>query len=511
MLVLQAPYEELTPVQRARVVTNNLLGIASRPMLDTAQLVLTYDSIRNKYALSWHGMGLLTVLPADTIGTGRSLPQLARHWRTLVATHVLAAASARSRQALMWNIFWSALVLAVVGLLLWVLRRLRKTARYYLMRHTHRWLADYTLRGQVVLSSGRVRALLVRVLHLLYWAVVVLLVYSMLLFIFSRFPWTEPYTRKALRLVLSPLQQVGAALWAYLPNLITIIVIFTITRLVLRTLRRISAQLSTGQLKLPDFHPDWARPTYQIVRVLTYALMFVLIFPYLPGSDSAVFQGVSVFFGVLLSLGSSSAIANAVAGTVITYMRPFAVGDRVKLGDVVGDVVEKSLLVTRLRTIKNEEVTIPNSTVLNGHTINYSKLCDKEGVILHTTVTIGYDVPWRQVHALLLAAAGRTEGLLATPPPFVLQTALNDWYVAYELNAHTLQAQRMVQLYSELHGHIQDCFNEAGVEIMSPTYLNLRDANETTLPPDYRAAGYTTPAFRVQQSPPPAPDAPAAS
>jgi small-conductance mechanosensitive channel len=289
------------------------------------------------------------------------------------------------------------------------------------------------------------------------------------------------------------------------------VVIFLITRLVLRSLRRLTRQLTQGQLKLPDFHPEWARPTYQIVRVLTYALMFVLIFPYLPGSDSAVFQGVSVFFGVLLSLGSSSAVANVVAGLVITYMRPFAVGDRVKLGDVVGDVVEKSLLVTRLRTVKNEEVTIPNSTVLNGHTINYSKLCDKEGVILHTTVTIGYDVPWRQVHALLLAAAARTPGLLTTPAPFVLQTALNDWYVAYELNAHTLQAQHMLEQYSQLHGNIQDCFNEAGVEIMSPSYLNLRDANETTLPPDYRAPGYATPPFRVQQSPPPAPDAPAAS
>jgi small-conductance mechanosensitive channel len=214
--------------------------------------------------------------------------------------------------------------------------------------------------------------------------------------------------------------------------------------------------------------------------------MFVVIFPYLPGSSSPVFQGVSVFLGILISLGSSSAISNAVAGLVITYMRPFRIGDRIRIGEVTGDVIEKSLLVTRVKTIKNEEITIPNSQVLTSHTVNYSMANDNEGLIIHTTVTIGYDAPWRQVHELLISAAMKTGGISREPAPFVFQTALNDFYVAYQINAYTKEPSRMAVILSDLHKNIQDAFNDAGVEIMSPHYRSVRDGNTTAIPPEYR-------------------------
>ena len=189
-----------------------------------------------------------------------------------------------------------------------------------------------------------------------------------------------------------------------------------------------------------------------------------------------------MFLGILFSLGSSSAIANAVAGLVITYMRPFRLGDRVKIGEVTGQVIEKTLLVTRVRTTKNEDITVPNASILSGHTINYTSSSKELGLVLHTSVTIGYDVPWRQVHELLIEAAVATNGVNISKEPFVLQTSLDDWYVAYQLNAYTDTPEFMPRIYSELHANIQDKFNEAGVEIMSPHYRAVRDGNAITIP-----------------------------
>lgn len=238
-------------------------------------------------------------------------------------------------------------------------------------------------------------------------------------------------------------------------------------------------------------------PTYRIVRVLIVAFTIVVAFPYLPGSKSPAFQGISIFFGLLLSLGSSSAIANVVAGTVLTYTRAFQLGDRVKIGDTTGDIIEKTLLVTRVRTIKNVDIAIPNGMVLGSHILNFSSAAKQEGLILHTSVTIGYDAPWRKIHELLIAAAGATTNVLPQPKPFVLQTALDDFYVSYEINAFTDQPNRMAQTYSELHQNIQDKFYEAGVEILSPHYFGVREGNHVAIPAEYVPQHYVAPAFRI--------------
>jgi len=222
-----------------------------------------------------------------------------------------------------------------------------------------------------------------------------------------------------------------------------------------------------------------------------------MIFPYLPGSDSDIFKGVSVFIGILFSLGSSSAIANMVAGLVITYMRPFKINDRIKIGEITGDVIEKTLLVTRLRTIKNEIITIPNSSILTGNTTNYSSEANTQGLIIHTTVTIGYDVPWRIMHEALIEAALKTEMVLKDPKPFVLQTALEDFYVAYQINAYIKETSKQAIIYSNLHQNIQDVCNEHGIEILSPHYRAARDGNKTTIPDDYLPKDYKTPGFTV--------------
>ena len=235
-------------------------------------------------------------------------------------------------------------------------------------------------------------------------------------------------------------------------------------------------------------------------RFLIWAFTIILIYPYLPGSDSRVFQGVSVFIGLLVSLTSASILGNLVAGFALTFTRAFQVGDRIRVGDNVGDVVEKTMAVTKIRTIKNEIITIPNSKIQSSEVINYSALAAESGLIIHTTVTIGYDAPWKQVHQLLIDAAKATDLLMISPEPFVLQTSLDDFYVSYQINAYTRNASKMAVILSDLHKNIQESFNNSGVEIMSPHYRALRDGNRIAIPDDHIPDQYTRPSFGVNIS-----------
>jgi small-conductance mechanosensitive channel len=273
-----------------------------------------------------------------------------------------------------------------------------------------------------------------------------------------------------------------------------------VTHYAIRLIRLIFGEISKGQLKLRGFYSDWAELTEKLVRMLLLVLALIVAFPYLPGAKSPAFQGISIFLGVLLSLGSSSAVANAIAGIILTYMRSFLVGDWVQIGDTMGEVVEKTLLVTRVLTPKAEIITIPNATVMSGSVKNYSVEAKKSGVIFYTAVTIGYDAPWRTVHQLLTNAAVATAHVLPQPVPFVLQRRLDDFYVVYELNAFTDCPSQMLTIYSELHQNIQDKFNEAGVEICSPHFSSLRDGNVIAIPQQYIKPDYQPSGFRVRAS-----------
>jgi len=256
------------------------------------------------------------------------------------------------------------------------------------------------------------------------------------------------------------------------PNLVFLTILTIIVRYALRMARLFFAAIERGAVKVSGFDRDWAWPTYRIVRLLAIAFAVVVAYPYIPGSESAAFKGVSLFLGVVFSLGSTSVISNIIAGYTMAYRRAFRVGDRIQINDTIGDVVERRLLVTRLRSPKNEEIVVPNSLILNSNVINYSSLAQEPGLILHTTVGIGYETPWRQVEAILLQAAERTQGLLREPSPFVLQKALGDFCVTYELNVYCDQPRSTLELYSALHRNILDVFNEYGVQIMTPAYEN---------------------------------------
>jgi small-conductance mechanosensitive channel len=313
------------------------------------------------------------------------------------------------------------------------------------------------------------------VLNLIKWIVAISLLLFSIPIILSLFEPTRGVASKLFSYILAPLKNFFLALLRYIPNIISIAVILLISRYSLRLLKFFAQQIATGKLKLNGFYPDWANTTFNILRMLVYAFTIAMVFPLLPGSDSQSFQGVSLLFGLLISLGSSSAIGNLIAGIVITYMRPFKIGDRIKINDVTGFVVEKAPMTTRIRTHKNEFVTFPNLAVLNASVTNYNTSTEagQPGLILHADVTFGYDTPLKTIEKLLLTAAEKTPHLEKEPKPFVQVKSLGDFYCVYEINAYTKNVQSIMPIYSDLYRNINLEFEAAGLDLTAPYYYNI--------------------------------------
>ena len=382
-------------------------------------------------------------------------------------------------QEILIGLLRAALASVILVAWLWLLAR-GYPRLYHKLEHLRTTgSAKLRIQGLELLSADRLAALALRIARLTRLVLTVVAFYLYTPLVLSYFPWTAPFAEPVVAWAIAPFATVWVSFVQYLPSIFWLAAIVIITRWALQLLGLFAGALRDGSIAFEGFYPEWAEPTYKIVRVLVLAFALVMAFPYLPGSNSDAFKGVSIFLGVLFSLGSSSAVANVVAGIVLTYTRSFKVGDFIRIASNVGTVEERTLLVTRLRTPKGVEVTIPNAAVLSGDVQNFSANAQSGGVILHTAVTIGYDAPWRQVHALLLEAARQTPDVEAHPAPFVLQNDLGDFSVRYELNGYTKAPQRTSEIHSQLHAAIQDSFARAGVEIMSPMYVAKRDGPST--------------------------------
>lgn len=362
----------------------------------------------------------------------------------------------------------------------WLFKRLK--VRIQRLKDTK--LRPFSIQDYELLDTQKQVNLLVFLANLLRYVIMFLQLLLTVPLLFSIFPQTKSLAYQLFSYIWIPVKSIFTSVVEYIPNLFTIFVIWYAVKYLVRFVHYLANEVKSERLKINGFYSDWAEPTFHIIRFLLYAFMIAMIYPYLPGSKSGVFQGISVFVGLIVSLGSSTVIGNIIAGLVITYMRPFKLGDRIQLNETTGNVVEKTPLVTRIRTPKNEVVTIPNSFIMSSHTVNYSASAREYGLIIHSEVSIGYDVPWRQVHRLLIEAALNTPGVTDDPRPFVLETSLSDWYPVYQVNAYIKEADRLAQIYSDLHQNIQDRFNEAGIEIMSPHYMATRDGSQSTIPKD---------------------------
>jgi small-conductance mechanosensitive channel len=441
---------------------------------------------------------IMAVTDRDAHAAGRSRQELAQEYAGVIRTAAEELQKEHSVKTRALGLLWTVLTTVILMLAFMLL----KTVFPKLYRKLDSWrgtrIRSLRIQKLELLTAGRITDALIMLARGGRIAAVLILLYSYVSLVFSFFPGTRGWGAILFDYVMRPVKLIWDAIANNLQDFFFIAVILFVAYYGIKFVKFIFAEIGKGTIEMPGFYRDWAEPTYKIVRFLLIAFTAVVVFPYLPGSKSPAFQGVSIFLGVLFSLGSTSAVANIVSGMLLTYTRAFQDGDRVRIGETTGDVLGKTLLVTRIRTIKNEDISIPNALVLSSHIINYSSSAQEQGLILHTGVTIGYDAPWRQVYELLIAAARDTERILKEPKPFVLQTSLDDFYVSYELNAFTDQPTYMARIYSDLHQNIQDKFNEAGVEIMSPHYGAMRDGNSIAIPADYVPKTYQAPSFRVQ-------------
>ena len=493
-------YEPIGPFSaemRAKSLEARIEALGKDPSYDESALTTAEGHGGTEFLYRGGLMGLLTDDDAKAQGVTREelAERLLRVTREAIGTY----REEHSTQALTHNVLFA--VLAVSALVL----------ALFLTRIGHRWLEKRVdqwcgkdgwigkqkalgMVGHIHLARAAIAGL--RILRLV---LALVFVYVALATVFSLFPWTRELAGILASYGMDPLRALWGGFLKYIPNLLFIAVIFIVAYFASRLLRWFFDRIGAGEITVSWIDPEWAPAYYRILRTVVLIGVVVIIFPYIPGSSTPAFKGISIFLGALATFGSSTAISNLVNGLVLMTMRPYHAGDWVRVGDTEGQVLEVSLLVTRLRTPKNVVVTVPSSQVVGSHILNFSEEAKGgPGLILHTTVTIGYDAPWRTVHGLMVEAALKTRGVLAEPSPFVLQTSLDDSYVSYQINAFTREALDQPRLYSELHQNIQEAFNAAGVEIMSPAYQALRDGNTVTIPAAQRPAGYEPRGFRVE-------------
>jgi small-conductance mechanosensitive channel len=456
--------------RRADKITRRIEGLAKDPKFDPKTLRIKDIGDYHQIFPGESSESVLSVLEADAKFAGIRRSVHAVTLRQIVAESVIDYRHDHMPAVLIKKAVYALgsalLLIAVLFGVLWGFRRIDG----FLERRVKLQMQNLEVRSNRIFRGGQLWSLLHSALRILRKLVVLFLVYVFADFALSLFPQTRYTAYMLFKFVFAPLGYMVEAIIDFIPQLIYLVVLFFIARYGLKLAHGMFDAIDTKRLQIKGFEVDWAWPTYRIVRIGIILFALVIAYPFIPGSESAAFKGVSVLLGILFSLGSTSVISNVIAGYTMTYRRAFRVGDRVKIGDTLGDVTEMRVLVTHLRSLKNEEVVVPNSAILGGEITNYSTMAHDQGLILHTMVGIGYDVPWRQVEAMLLLAAENTDGLLKEPKPFIQQKALADFAVNYELNAYCDNASKMMELYTEMHRNIQDVFNENGVQIMSPAY-----------------------------------------
>jgi small-conductance mechanosensitive channel len=508
-----------SPQQRAKDISDRLSRLSESPDEELPPL-----RVAERDGLSMILAGdteIMAVTEADARAAGEERTAYAQRLLAILSEPLATTKKEFSWRSLVQGTVFALLATALLYVFFVLTRRALRGVIWWIYEQKDQRIQPIRLQKTELLSTRRITRLLVLAARLLWILLLLAALYVYLPIVFRFFPYTRQISDQIIRYTLTPVRVLWEMFLAEIPNLFFLLVIGVIAHYLIRLARFLFHEVAEGRITFTGFYPDWAMPTFKIVRVLIITFAIIIAYPYIPGSDSDAFKGVSIFFGLLFSLGSTGIVSNIVSGVILTYTRAFVIGDRVRIGETTGDVIEKTLLVTRLRTTKNVDVSIPNSMLLSSQIVNYSTVSKEKGLILHTTVTIGYDVPWRQVHELLIQAALDTPDVLENPRPFVLQTSLDDFYVSYELNAYTNAPMRMAGIYSQVHANIQDRFNEAGVEIMSPHYRAARDGNQTTIPADYLPPDYQTPRFRVAlsgegkkpsgdaspQTPPPSPSA----
>lgn len=490
---------DYTPRQRAIMASEALQRLAENPDFDV-------DSIRVAETASGTDVisgstVIATVTPDDAKFAQSSTTQMANNFASRVR---LAIAERREENTASRTALGVGLTIAATIILLLMLILISKLASDLVIaigKGRGQSIKGLRIQNAELIGANALADLLLTMVKfsqiLLFFAVVATYVVQVLGF----FPGTKHLAKAVMANTVAPLASVWERVLEYFPSLTMLVIITLVTYAVMGFARFFFDSLRDRTIQFADFDPDWAEPTYKLSRFLILAFGLMVAMPYLPGWESPAFKQVGLVIGILVSFGSTGVVSNVMAGAVLTYTNAFKFGDRVKIGETVGDIVEKNLFVTKVRTPKNEMVSIPNGTIMTSNVTNYSTLARDKQLILYTSVTIGYDEPWQEVERCLMEAAAESYGLLKDPKPFILQNELADFYVDYQLNAYSELANEMPFVYSELHRNIQNKFNEAGMEIMSPHYMSVRDGNGIAIPPQYRGENYERPTFGITHKP----------
>ncbi len=453
---------------RAAKIRRNILSIARDDSFDVADLGMIK---RDGHLILRAGeLEILTLVQADAESEQAPLDVLARVTRDRIASAITHYREDRTPSALRKSALYLVLLTIALAALIWLLGHLKRWLTKVMERRISAGIREIERKSRRLLSRQHLWGLFDGLLKGSYVLLLAIIIFTYIDSVLGVFPWTRGAAKWLLDMVTTPLLSMGRSLVASLPDLFFLAILFLVVRAILRFLKMFFQAVGRRQIVLPNFDNDWAMPTYRLVRLMVIAFSLVIAYPYIPGSESAAFKGVSLFLGVVVSLGSTSFISNMIAGLSMTYRGAYREGEWVKIGDQEGKVEEMRMMVMRLRTRKNECVTIPNSVILNANVTNYSNFGDSEGILLHPEVGIGYDTPWRLVEAMLVEAAHRTDGIRLDPAPFVNQKALGDFAITYELNVLVDDPAVMPRVTSNLFRNIQDVFNENDVQIMSPAY-----------------------------------------
>ena len=422
---------------------------------------------------------LLSVSDLDGLWNGLSRQELAEQQMQILSAEITKLHDEYGMKAKLHGFGW-AVSLVVVQIIFFLLTALliRYLRRRIIMGHNGR-LKPLVIKDYELLSLQQVKKIMLFLTRVLQVLLVIFQLIISLPLLFSIFPETEFFTLKMINYVWEPLRDMAIAIIYYIPNLVRIILVIILVRWILKGLRHITDAIASGSLKFDRFYQDWAEPTYQILRIFIITFSVVVIWPWLPGSDTGIFKGVSIFVAALFSLGSTTTIGNLISGIIITYMRPFLIGDYVRIGEREGIVVEKNAFITRLRDIKGNMITVPNNSMLSQQTMNFTAAARQNGgTIVHTEFTFTYKVPRQTIEKYLLEGADRCLLLLKEPKPFVLVTSLEDFYTRYEINGYTIETDRLFEVYSELHKHILDVFREHDLDPTSSHFIKMEELNK---------------------------------
>ena len=497
IFTFQANLGVLTPERRAEDLINKIEQIAENASISVDSLhVIDLEGLK---IIQGDGILITAFGTVDAEAANLPLEQLATERLTQIKTAVSDYREARTQESLIKDLLKAFASTTAAFFAIFILNRILPSLLRKIMDWQQERISSINFQGLQFLSGSQINKTIETLYKIIRFFLILFILYLYIPFLLSCFPATRALGIQILDTFWDSINLIVGGLLNYIPNVIIIALISFIAYYTVRFSRILFNAIRRGRIQISGFYAEWAEPTANIVQFLIVALAGILIFPYLPASDSAGFQGVSVFVGALITFGSSTVIGNFMSGIFLIYTRAFQLGDVIQANGQTGRVVEKTILSTRIMTPDNEVITIPNASLFVSDITNYSSVIrdSKQPLIVKTTITLGYDVPWRKVYQVLTEAAKSTAGIVKDPEPFVWQTSLDDFYVSYVIKAYTMEPENMGAIYSQLHQNIQDKCNESDIEILSPHYSAVRDGHQTTIPADYLPENYTAPSFRL--------------